>query len=141
MVVFFGFTQCPDVLPDHHGRAGAGQEGAGRRTATRCRACSSPVDPERDTPEVLKGYVSAFDPSFVALRGTPEQAAAVAKDFKVFYSEGAGQEPGSYTMDHSAGVASCSTRRGKVRLYARYGAGAEALASDLKQLLRRREAG
>ena len=60
------------------------------------------VDPERDTPEVLKNYVASFDPSFVALRGSPEQTAAAAKEFKVFYAKVDGKTPGSYTMDHTA---------------------------------------
>ena len=59
------------------------------------------VDPERDTPEILKAYVASFDPSFVALRGTPEQTAAAAKEFKVFYAKVPGKTAGSYTMDHT----------------------------------------
>jgi hypothetical protein len=78
------------------------------------------VDPERDTPEVLKGYMANFDPSFLALRGTPEQLAAVAKDYKVYYKKVDGKTPTSYTMDHSAGSFVYDTQ-GRMRLYTRYG--------------------
>jgi protein SCO1/2 len=93
------------------------------------------VDPERDTPQVLKGYMGSFDPSFVALRGSPEQVAAVAKDFKIFYKKVEGKTPGSYTMDHSA-ASYIYDPQGRLRLYTRYGSGAQALADDLKLLLK-----
>ena len=92
------------------------------------------VDPERDTPEILKSYMASFDPSFVALRGTLEQTAAAAKEFKVFYAKVPGKAEGSYTMDHTAG-AFILDGQGHVRLVERYGGGAEALASDVKALL------
>jgi protein SCO1/2 len=92
------------------------------------------VDPERDTPEVLKGYVRNFDPSFVALRGTPEQTLATAKAFKIFYEKVPGKTPGSYTVNHTA-ASYLFDPQGRVRLYVRYGSGPEALAADFKQLL------
>ena len=76
-----------------------------------------------------------FDPSFLALRGTPEQAAAVVKDFKIYFKKVDGKTPTSYTMDHSAG-SYVYDPKGRVRLYTRYGTGPEALASDLKVLLK-----
>jgi protein SCO1/2 len=92
------------------------------------------IDPERDTPQLLKSYLANFDPSFVALRGTPEQTQAAAKEFKVFYAKVPGKTPGSYTMDHTAGSYVFDTD-GRVRLFTRYGTGASALASDIKALL------
>jgi protein SCO1/2 len=92
------------------------------------------VDPERDTPEILKAYVGNFGPGVTALRGTPEQTAAVAKEFKVFYAKSAGKSPGSYTMDHSA-ASFVFDATGKVRLYVPYGGDPKNLAADLKQLL------
>jgi len=92
------------------------------------------VDPQRDTPEVLKAYVTGFDPSFVALRGTPEQTLATAKEFKVFYAKAPSKGAGGYTMDHTAG-AFVIDPSGRVRLFTRYGSGAQALAQDLKRLL------
>jgi protein SCO1 len=92
------------------------------------------VDPERDTPALLKAYVDNFDAGFVALRGTPEETRAVAKHFKVFYSKVSGKTDTSYTIDHTAGSYVFDTQ-GKVRLFTRHGGGAEALLHDLKLLL------
>jgi protein SCO1/2 len=92
------------------------------------------LDPERDTPEVLKKYVTAFHPSFVALRGTPEQTRAAAKEFKVFFAKVPGKGEGSYTVDHTA-ASFLFDPQGRVRVYTRYGSGPKALADDLKVLL------
>ena len=92
------------------------------------------VDPARDTPEVMKAYMGAFDPSFVALIPTAEQLPAVAKDFKVYYKKVDGKTPTSYSMDHSA-ASFVYDPQGRLRLYERYGAGVPALVSDLKTLL------
>ena len=135
VVVFFGYTQCPDVCPTTMAelveiRKALGADGA------RVQALFVTVDPERDTPEVLKAYMTNFDPSFLALRpSTPEQLAALAKDFKVYYKKVEGRTPTSYTMDHSAGSYVFDTK-GQLRLFTRYGSGAAALAGDLRQLLK-----
>ena len=92
------------------------------------------VDPERDTPEVLKAYLAAFDPSFVALRGTPEQTADAAREFKVFFAKVDGKTPASYTVDHTAGSYVIDTQ-GQLRLFERYGAPAQELQADLEKLL------
>jgi protein SCO1/2 len=92
------------------------------------------VDPERDTPEVLRSYVTSFDPSFIALRGNLEQTTAAAKEFKVFFSKVDGKTPGSYTLDHTAASYVIDTD-GRMRLFVRYGSGTQALAADLKTLL------
>jgi protein SCO1/2 len=92
------------------------------------------VDPARDTPEILKAYMASFDPSFVALRGTPEETKTVARNFKVFYAQVPGKTEGSYTVDHTAGTYVFDAT-GKVRLFVRYGSGAEAMRHDLKLLL------
>ncbi|MET0351042.1 MAG: SCO family protein [Rhizobacter sp.] len=134
LVVFFGFTQCPDVCPGTLAELAQVKKALGP-DGDKVQGVFVTVDPERDTAEVLKGYVTAFDPSFVALRGTPEQIAATAKDFKVFYAKVPGKEPGSYTMDHTAGSYVFDTK-GNVRLFTRYGTGADALTSDLKQLMK-----
>jgi protein SCO1/2 len=92
------------------------------------------VDPQRDTPELLKAYVTNFDPDFVALRGTPEETLAVAKHFKVFFAKVPGKTEGSYTIDHTAG-SYVFDPQGRVRLFTRHGTGPEALAHDLRLLL------
>lgn len=132
-VIFFGFTQCPDVCPTTMAELAQAKKLLGA-DGDKVQGIFITVDPERDTPEILKSYATAWDPSFIALRGTPEQTAATAKDFKVFYSKVPGKEPGSYTVDHSAASFVFDTQ-GQLRLYVRYGAGAEALAADLKTLL------
>ena len=85
-------------------------------------------------PEVLKGYMAAFDPTFLALYTTPEKLAVLAKDYKVYYKKVEGPTPTSYSMDHSAGSYVYDTQ-GKLRLYNRYGSGAAVLAADIKLLL------
>jgi protein SCO1 len=134
VVMFFGYTQCPDVCPTTladvaQARKLMGPDGA------KVQALFVTVDPQRDTPEVLKGYMANFDPSFLALRGTPEQLAAVAKEYKVYYKKVDGKTPTSYTMDHSAANYVYDTQ-GHLRLYSHYDAGPQALASDLEQLLK-----
>jgi protein SCO1/2 len=92
------------------------------------------VDPQRDTPQVLREYMRSFDADFVALTGTPEQIKQAAQEFKVFYAVVPGRTEGSYTIDHTAGTY-VFDGTGRVRLFVRYGSGAEALAHDLKLLL------
>lgn len=132
-VVFFGYTQCPDVCPTTMAELAQIKKALGPDGA-RLQGVFITVDPERDTPEVLKSYVGAFDPGFVGLRGSPEQTKEVAKAFKVFYAKSPGKTEGSYTMDHTAGSYVFDTQ-GRVRLFERYGGGTEALAADLKALL------
>lgn len=133
VVLFFGYTQCPDVCPTTMAEIAEAKRLLGPDGA-RVQGVFVTLDPERDTPQVLKAYVQNFDPTFLALRGTPEQVAAVAKDFKIFYRKVEGKTPTSYTLDHSAASYVYDTQ-GRLRLYTRYGSGPEALASDLKLLL------
>jgi protein SCO1/2 len=132
-VLFFGYTQCPDVCPSTMAELAEVKRSLGE-DGNRVQGVFVTVDPERDTPEVLKAYMRNFDPSFVALRGSLEQTRDVAKEFKVFYSKVPGKA-GSYTVDHTAGSYVFDTD-GRLRLFTRYGSGAQALASDLKVLLR-----
>ncbi|MDH5339889.1 MAG: SCO family protein [Rubrivivax sp.] len=132
-VVFFGYTQCPDVCPGTMAELAQIRRALGR-DGERLQGIFVTVDPERDTPEVLKSYLRSFDPSFIALRGTPEQTKAAAKEFKVFYATTPGKTPTSYTVDHTAG-SFVFDAKGRVRLFVRYGSGADALAEDLKKLL------
>jgi len=133
VVVFFGYTQCPDVCPTSMQELAEVKQMLGK-DGDRLQGIFVTVDPERDTPEVLKAYMANFDPSFLALYGSPEQLAAVAKDFKIYYKKVDGKTPTSYTMDHSAGSYVYDTA-GRLRVYNRYGSGAQALASDVKTLL------
>ena len=133
VVLFFGYTQCPDVCPTTLAEIAEAKRLLGPDGA-RVQGVFVTLDPQRDTPQVLKAYLANFDPTFVGLRGTPEQVAATAKEFKIFYQKVEGKTPGSYTLDHSAASYVYDTQ-GHLRLYTRYGSGAQALASDIKLLL------
>lgn len=133
VVVFFGFTQCPDVCPTSLQELAEVKQLLGA-DGDRLQGIFVTLDPERDTPEVLKAYMENFDPSFVALRGTPEQTAAIAKDFKVFYKKVEGPTAQSYTLDHSAG-SYVYDPTGRLRIYERYGSGAQLLSADVRTLL------
>jgi protein SCO1 len=133
VVVFFGFTQCPDVCPTSltelaQAKALLGEDGK------RMQGLFISVDPERDTPEVMREYMASFDPSFLALYTDLDKLPDLAKSFKVYYKKVDGPTPTSYTMDHSAGSYVFDTQ-GRLRLYHRYNSGAQGLASDLKRLL------
>jgi protein SCO1 len=132
-VVFFGYTQCPDVCPTTMTELAQVKKSLGA-DGDKLQAVFVTIDPERDTPEILKSYMASFDPSFVALRGTLEQTQAAAKEFKVYFAKVPGKTEGSYTMDHSAGAFILDTK-GNVRLFERYGAGADGLTADVKALI------
>ena len=135
VVVFFGYTHCPDVCPTTMAELAAIKQALGTDGA-RLQAVFVTVDPERDTAERLKRYVTGFDPAFVALRGTPEQTTVAAKSFKVFYAKvpAKGGDAQSYTVDHTAG-SYVFDAKGRLRLFERYGTPAEALKADLKRVL------
>src|SRR5205814_8107259 len=132
-VVSCGYTHCPVACPRTMAGVAQVKKLLGK-DGERLQGVFVTIDPERDTPQVLKPYMESFDPSFVALRGTPEQTAATAKEFKGFYAKSPGKTPDSYSMDHTAGSYVFDTQ-GRVRLFESYGRGAEALAADLKVLL------
>lgn len=134
VAVFFGFAQCPDVCPTTMTemaqiKAQLGADG------DKLQVIYITVDPARDTPEVMKSYMAAFDPSFLALIPTAEQLAATAKDFKVYYKKVEGKTPTSYTMDHSAATYLYDPQ-GRLRLYARYGAPVDDMVADIQTLLK-----
>jgi protein SCO1 len=134
VVMFFGYTQCPDVCPTTlqellEVRRMLGVDGE------KLQAVFITVDPERDTPELLKAYMGNFDPSFVALRPTPEQLQPLLKDFKIYAKKVEGKTATSYTMDHSA-QSYLYDPMGRLRLFSRYGSGAQAVADDARLLLK-----
>ena len=135
VVVFFGYTQCPDVCPTTMQELAEVKRLLGP-DGDKLQAVFVTVDPERDTTELLKAYVENFDASFVALRPTKEQLPVIAKEFKIYFKRVEGKTPTSYTMDHSAGSYTFDAQ-GKVRLFNRYGTGALALADDFKLLLKK----
>ena len=134
VVLFFGYAQCPDVCPTTMTEMAQVKQQLGA-DGDKLQVVFITVDPARDTPTVLKAYMGAFDPGFVALIPTPEQLAAIAKDFKVYYKKVDGATPTSYSMDHSA-ASYIYDPSGRLRLYARYGAGAAPMLADVKALLK-----
>jgi len=134
VVVFFGFTQCPDVCPTSMIELAGIKKSLGA-DGNKLQVVFISVDPERDTPEILKAYMGNFDPSFLALRPSMEQLPVVAKDFKIYYKKVEGRTATSYSMDHSAGNYIYDTQ-GRLRLYNRYGSGVEGLTQDIRLLLK-----
>lgn len=132
-VIFFGFTQCPDVCPTSMSELAQVKQQLGA-AGDQLQGLFISVDPERDTPEVMKQYMASFDPSFLALHATPQALPDLAKQFKIYYKRQEGKTPTSYTMDHSAGSYVYDTQ-GRVRIYHRYGSGAAALLGDVRKLL------
>jgi protein SCO1/2 len=133
VVVFFGYTRCPDVCPTTMAEMKLVLEKLGH-DAQRVQVLFVTVDPERDKPELLAQYVPAFDPSFIGLYGDLETTAKTAKDFKVFYQKVPGKSPDSYTMDHTAG-SYVFDPQGRLRLFVRHGGDIAPLVADLKTLL------
>jgi len=131
--VFFGYTQCPDVCPTSMAELAQVKKALGK-DGDRLQGIFITVDPERDTAELLKAYVTNFDPKFLALRGTLDETKAAAASFKAFFAKVPGKEAGSYTMDHTAGIY-LFDGRGQVRVFERYGASVDDLTNDVRALL------
>ncbi len=132
VVVFFGFTHCPDVCPTTLADLAAVMEKLGA-DSNRVQVVFITVDPERDTPDDLEKYVQAFDKRFIALRGDPAATQRVAKDFKIYYEKR--KQGDSYTVDHSAQSYVFDTQ-GRLRLLVRPQGIQADLPDDLKTLLR-----
>jgi len=134
VVVFFGYTQCPDVCPTTLSDLAAALQKLGA-DANRVQVLFVTVDPERDTPELLSHYVPAFNPTFLGLSGDAAATAATAREFKILYQKQPGSTPGSYAMEHSAGTFIFDPQ-GRLRLFASHGQGPDVFAHDIRELLR-----
>lgn len=134
VVVFFGYTQCPDVCPTTMSELAGVVQQLGTQ-ADKVQVLFITLDPERDTAILLSKYVPAFNPGFLGLRGDLAATDKVAKEFKVFYQKVPGKEAGSYTMDHTAG-SYVFDPQGRIRLFVRHGqGGGESILHDIKLLL------
>jgi protein SCO1/2 len=135
VIMFFGYTQCPDICPTTLTEMQQVMTLLGPQS-NQVQVLFVTVDPDRDTAAILKQYVPAFDVRFLGLRPADEAALEkVAKDFKIYYKKMPGMSPGSYTMDHTAGSYAFDPE-GNLRLYIKHAQGPEALAQDLKALLK-----
>jgi protein SCO1/2 len=133
VVLFFGFTQCPDVCPTTLATMADAMKRLGA-DADRVQVLFVTVDPERDTRAVLAPYVTAFDPRFVGLYGDKEATSKAAREFKVFYQKVPGKMPETYGIDHTA-ASYVIDAQGRLRLYVRHQQTAEDIAADLKVIL------
>lgn len=133
VVLFFGYTQCPDVCPTTLAELKSVVEGLGEE-GKRVQVLFVTVDPERDTQALLAQYVPAFHPSFVGLRGNADQLARTAKEFKVFFQKVPGSKPDNYSVDHTAG-SYVFDPEGRIRLFANHGR-VGMLAGDIGTLLK-----
>jgi len=133
VVMFFGYTQCPDVCPTTMAEMAAVMQQLGK-DADKVQVLFVTLDPERDTRELLAAYVPNFDKRFLGLYGDLPATEKVAKEFKVFYQKVPGKTADSYTLDHTAG-SYVFDREGRIRLFLRNGQGTEPVVHDLKILL------
>jgi protein SCO1/2 len=133
VVVFFGFTRCPDICPTTLSEMKLVKEKLGK-DGDRLQVLFVTVDPERDTPELLAKYVPAFDPSFLGLYGDADATARTAKEFKVFYQKVPGSSRDNYSVDHTA-ASYLYDPAGRLRLFVKPGTGPDAVVHDVKLLL------
>jgi protein SCO1 len=133
VVIFFGFTQCPDVCPTTLAEMGKVVKELGA-DGDKVQVLFVSVDPERDTRELLKQYVTAFHPSFLGLSGDAEATARAAKEFKIYVQKQPAKS-GGYSIDHSAGTFILD-QQGRLRLFAQHNSGAPALLADIRTLLK-----
>ena len=134
VVVFFGYTQCPDVCPTTLSDMAEVKKRLGV-DGDKVQVIFVTLDPDRDTPQVLSQYVPAFDPAFIGLYGTRDETAAVAKEFKVFYQKVPGKTETSYTLDHTAG-SYVFDGEGRLRLFLRHAGAVDPIVDDLRKLFR-----
>ena len=133
-LIYFGFTYCPDVCPTSLVLMQTAVEQLGEGTEKRVNMVLITVDPERDTPAVLKDYVGNFGPTMIGLTGTPEQIAAVAKEFRVYYQKVASKDGAPYLMDHSS-IFYLLDKRGRFVRHFTHQSKAEDIAAAIRPLL------
>lgn len=133
VALFFGYTHCPDVCPTTMADLASAMKLLGKRS-DEVQVLFVTLDPERDTQQVLAQFVPSFDPHFLGLYGTPEQTAETAKNFKIFYAKQVETGKSGYTIDHSAGVY-VFDKKGKVRVYLKFGQKPAEITHDLEQIL------
>ncbi len=132
-LVFFGYTQCPDVCPTAMAELSQTMELLGPEAA-KVQVIMISVDPARDTPEILSAYVKAFNPNFVGLTGTPDQLSKTAKSFKAYYAKSSGGTAEQYGMDHASSFYVLD-QKGEARVLIAGNAKAQDIAADIRLLL------
>ena len=134
MLVYFGYTFCPDVCPTTLNAVAEAMDKLGP-AAAKVQPLFITVDPKRDTPAVVKQYAAAFGPRIEGLTGTPEEIAKVAKEYRVYYAEHrTGSGPNDYSMDHSS-VLYLMDPKGGFLAPVRADQSGEEMAATLKKLM------
>lgn len=133
IVLFFGYIHCPDVCPTTLAEMAEAMNRLGN-DADKVTVLFVSVDPKRDTPDIMKAYVTSFHPRFIGLTGSATAIAEVSRAFKVVAEKRGDVAGGNYSIDHSAG-AYIYDPSGRLRSYVTYGSGADVLVHDLKQVL------
>lgn len=133
VVIFFGYTQCPDVCPTTMTGMAEAMKLLGE-DASKVQVLFVTVDPERDTPQLLTQYVPVFNPSFLGLYADAQTIARTAQEFRIFYKKQPGSTPTTYTVDHTAG-SYVYDPQGRLRLYVKHGEKPEVIAKDLRLLI------
>ena len=133
VAIFFGYTHCPDVCPTTLSDFAAALQMLGAQAA-QVQVIFVTVDPQRDTPDMLKQFVPAFDPSFLGMFTDAESLRQLAKEYKVVYQKTSVKGADDYLIDHSAGTYVYDPQ-GRLRLLMPYGSSPDAIAQDLKTLL------
>lgn len=134
IVLFFGYTHCPDVCPATMGKLASAMTELGA-DAARVQVLFVTVDPERDTPASLKDYLSAFNSDFLGLYGDERALKRITKEYRIHSQKQPGESEGHHTVDHSTGSYILDTK-GKVRLYVSSDKGPAVYAHDISELLR-----
>ena len=135
VLLFFGYTFCPDVCPTTIADLTQAMTILGPKKAAKVQVVFVSVDPERDTPERLQEYLSFFNPTFLGMTGTPDELIAASTPFGIFYEKHEGTPATGYLVDHTATI-TLIDKEGYVRLVFPYGLGAEAMAADLAQFVK-----
>ena len=133
-LIYFGYTFCPDVCPTSLLLMETAMDQLGNDANKKVNLVFITVDPERDTPQLLKGYVPNFGPTFIGLTGTPEQIAAAARAYRVYFQKVPGKEGSPYLMDHSS-IVYLLDRNGRFVAHFTHEAKAEAIAAAVKRQL------
>jgi len=133
VVIFFGYTQCPDICPTTMTTMKEAMRLLGP-DADRVQVLFITVDPERDTPEVLTAYVPWFDPRFIGLYGDVQTTLAVSREYRVYFSKVKGESALAYAIDHTA-ISYAYDPQGRLRLLINHGAKPEHISEDLSKLL------
>ncbi len=133
VVMFFGYTHCPEVCPTTMSDMAQALKLMGSN-AEKVQVLFVTIDPERDTQALLAQYIPAFNPGFLGLMGDEAATAKVAKDFRIFYQKVKSKDGKSYEVDHTSGTY-VFDQTGTLRLFMKYGQGAQSIAHDLNELL------